>query len=148
MCTTQLYHALRHEKLLPDQVVWEDLETCWKMQGNPAFFVGDPPTTRESYFRNYCLSIGVSASNWAPAKRKGKGKVNVNTANRRNMKFNGWVSLTVDRRLVSTGERPALSADLVEGILVEGRRHEVMDGKGHIQPELKDRPKDEMVSFQ
>jgi hypothetical protein len=54
----------------------------------------------------------------------------------------------VDRRLVSTGERPALSADLVEGILVEGRRHEVMDGKGHIQPELKDRPKDEMVSFQ
>jgi hypothetical protein len=118
------------------------------MQGNAAFFVGDPPMTREGYFRNYCLSLGVSASNWAPAKRKGKGKVNVNTANRRNMKFNGWVSLTVDRRLVSTGERPALSADLVEGILVEGRRHEVMDGKGHIQPELKDRPKDEMVSFQ
>jgi hypothetical protein len=147
MCTTQLYHALRHEKLLPDRVVWEDLENCWKMQGNPAFFVGDPPMTREGYFRNYCLSIGVSASNWAPAKRKGKCKVNVNTANRRNMKFNGWVSLMVDRRLVSTGERPALSADLVEGILVEGRRHEVMDGKGHIQPKLKDRPKDEMVSF-
>ncbi|KAM5380809.1 hypothetical protein ACJZ2D_003333 [Fusarium nematophilum] len=147
MCTMQLYHALRHEKLLPDQVVWEDLEAFWKMQGNPTFFVGDPPTTREGYFRNYCLGIGVSASNWAPApskrKAKGKGTPNVNLANRRNMKFNGWVSLTINRRLAPTGERPALSTDLVEGILVEGRRHEAMDGKGHIRPELKRRAEDE-----
>ncbi|KAF4978473.1 hypothetical protein FZEAL_5159 [Fusarium zealandicum] len=147
MCTTQLYHALRHEKLLPEPAVWDDLEAFWKMQGNSAFFVGNPPTTREGYFNNYCLSIGVSASNFAPAKRKGngkgKGKVNVNTANRRNMKFNGWVSLTMHRRLVPVDERPPLSAELLEGILVEGRRHEMMDGKGHIQPGLKEREKNE-----
>jgi hypothetical protein len=146
MCTTLLYHALRHEKLLPLQAVWEDLETFWKMQGNPAFFVGDPPTTREGYFRNYCLSIGMSTSNWAPGRRK--GKVNVNTANRRNLKFNGWVSLTINSRLVPTGQRPPLSADLVEGILVEGRRHEIMDGKGHIHPLLKDRTRDRKVIYQ
>ncbi|KAK7429745.1 hypothetical protein QQZ08_003771 [Neonectria magnoliae] len=143
MCTTQLYHALRQEKLLSDHFVWEDLETFWKMQGDSAVFVGDPPTNRESYFKNYCLCIGVSASNLAPTKRK--GKVNVNTANRRNMKFKGWVSLVIHRRLAPTGERPPLSSDLIEGILIEGRRHEASDGKGHIRPEIKEKAKNETI---
>ncbi|KAH8685022.1 hypothetical protein BGZ61DRAFT_507303 [Ilyonectria robusta] len=143
MYTTQLYHALRQEKLLPDQLVWEDLETFWKMQGDSAIFVGDPPTNREDYFRNYCLCLGVSASNWAPTKRK--GKVNVNTANRRNMKHKGWVSLVINRRLAPTGERPPLSSDLIGGILIEGRRHEALDGKGHIRPEVKERAKNETI---
>ncbi|KAM0441305.1 hypothetical protein ACHAPT_000614 [Fusarium lateritium] len=145
MCTTQLYHALHQEKLLPAEVVWEDLDEFWKMQGNSAFFVGDPPTDREGYFRNYCLSIGVSASNWAPNRRR--GRPSVNTANRRNLKFNGWVSLTMKSRLVPAGERPPLSADMVEGILREGRRHEVMDGKGHIRPELKERAKGDEIDL-
>ncbi|KAH7109943.1 hypothetical protein EDB81DRAFT_832677 [Dactylonectria macrodidyma] len=143
MCTTQLYHALRQEKLLSDQFAWEDLETFWKMQGDSAVFVGDPPTNREDYFKNYCLCIGVSASNLAPTKRK--GKVNVNTANRRNMKFKGWVSLVINRRLAPTGERPPLSSDLIEGILIEGRRHEALDGKGHIRPEVKEKAKNETI---
>ncbi|KPM42245.1 hypothetical protein AK830_g4351 [Neonectria ditissima] len=143
MCTTQLYHALRQEKLLPDHLAWEDLDTFWKMQGDSAVFVGDPPTNREDYFKNYCLCIGVSVSNWAPTKRK--GKVNVNTANRRNMKFKGWVSLVVNRRLAPTGERPPLSSDLIEGILIEGRRHEALDGKGHIRPEVKGKVNNETI---
>ncbi|KID82807.1 hypothetical protein MGU_09899 [Metarhizium guizhouense ARSEF 977] len=143
MCTTQLYQALRQEKLLSDQLAWEDVETFWKMQGDSAFFVGDPPKNREEYFKNYCLCLGVSVSNWAPTKRK--GKVNVNTANRRNMKFNGWVSLVINRRLAPTGERLPLSSDLIEGILTEGRRHETMDGKGHIRPEIKAKAKDEPI---
>ncbi|KAL6358974.1 hypothetical protein LRP88_09172 [Fusarium phalaenopsidis] len=137
MVTTQLYHALHNEKLLPEEVVWEDLDEFWKRQGNLAFFVGDPPTDREGYFRNYCLSIGLSASNWAPTKRQ--GKVNVNTANRRNLKFNRWVPLTMKNQLVPTRERPPLSADMIEGILLDGRRHEIMDGKGHVRPELKEK---------
>lgn len=145
MCTTQLYHALRQEKLLSDHLAWEDLETFWKMQGDSAVFVGDPPTNREDYFKNYCLCIGVSASNLAPTKRK--GKVNVNTANRRNMKFKGWVSLVINRRLAPTGERPPLSSQLIEGILIEGRRHESLDGKGHIRPEIKEKAKNEPVSL-
>ncbi|KAJ4308456.1 hypothetical protein N0V84_012091 [Fusarium piperis] len=145
MVTTQLYHALHNEKLLPEEVVWEDLDEFWERQGNSAFFVGDPPMDREGYFRNYCLSLGVSASNWANNKRK--GKVNVNTANRRNLKFNGWVSLAMKERLVPAGERPALSADMIEGILLKSRRHEIMDGKGHIRPELKERAKDDEASL-
>ncbi|RMJ04643.1 hypothetical protein CDV36_014687 [Fusarium kuroshium] len=145
MVTTQLYHALHNEKLLPEEVVWEDLDEFWKMQGNSAFFVGDPPKDREGYFRNYCLSLGVSASNWASNKKK--GKVNVNTANRRNLKFNGWVSLAMKERLVPAGERQALSADMVEGILVEARRHEIMDGKGHVRPELKERAKNDEIGL-
>ncbi|KAL6407653.1 hypothetical protein AUP68_08674 [Ilyonectria robusta] len=43
------------------------------MQGDSAIFVGDPPTNCEDYFRNYCLYLGVSASNWALTKRKSKG---------------------------------------------------------------------------
>ncbi|EEU48956.1 uncharacterized protein NECHADRAFT_75637 [Fusarium vanettenii 77-13-4] len=145
MAITQLYHALHNEKLLPEEVVWEDLDEFWKRQGNSAFFVGDPPTDREGYFRNYCLSIGLSASNWAPTKRQ--GKVNVNTANRRNLKFNGWVSLTMKNRLVPTGDRTALSPDVIEGILLDGRRHEIMDGKGHVRPELKEKTDDDKVDF-
>ncbi|RSM00094.1 hypothetical protein CEP52_009325 [Fusarium oligoseptatum] len=145
MVTTQLYHALHNEKLLPEDVVWEDLDEFWKRQGNSAFFVGDPPTDREGYFRNYCLSIGLSASNWAPTKRQ--GKVNVNTANRRNLKFDGWVSLVMKNRLVPTGDRPALSADMIEGILLDGRRHEIMDGKGHVRPELKEKTEDDKVDL-
>jgi hypothetical protein len=145
MCTTQLYHALRQEKLLSDHFVWEDLETFWKMQGDSAVFIGDPPTNREAYFRNYCLCIGMSPSNFVPTKRK--GKVNVNTANRRNMKFKGWVSLVINRRLAPNGERPPFSSDLIEGVLIEGRRHETLDGKGHIRPEIKEKAKNETVRF-
>ncbi|KAH7111944.1 hypothetical protein B0J13DRAFT_659526 [Dactylonectria estremocensis] len=143
MSAVQLYHALRQEKLLPDKLVWDDLDTFWTMQGNATFFVGDPPTNREGYFRNYCLSIGVSTSNGAPTRRK--GKVNANTANKRNMRFRGWVSSVVNRRFAPTGERPALSPDLVAGILTEGRRRGAMDGKGHVQPEIKDTAEDAVM---
>lgn len=144
MCTTQLYHALRQESLLSDQVVWEDLEKLWKLQGNSAFFVGDPPTNREAYFKNYCLSTGVSASNWAKTKRK--GKINVNKENRRNLKYHGWVSLMLERRLAPTGERLAWSSDLNDGILSEGHRQETLDGKGHLRPDVQKRTGNETIS--
>ncbi|KAF5561061.1 hypothetical protein FPHYL_6356 [Fusarium phyllophilum] len=69
MCTTQLYHALRQEGRVPKGQAWEDLEEFWGYQGNPCFFVGDPPKDREGYFRNYCLCIGTSVTNWAPNRR-------------------------------------------------------------------------------
>lgn len=144
MCTTQLYHALRQESLLSDQVVWEDLEKVWKLQGNSAFFVGDLPTNLEAYFRNYCLSTGVSASNWAKTKRK--GKINMNKENRRNLKYHGWVSLMLERRLALTGERLAWSSDLIDGILSEGHRQETLDGKGHLRPDVQKRTGNETVS--
>ncbi|KAL7928044.1 hypothetical protein V8C35DRAFT_319101 [Trichoderma chlorosporum] len=133
---TQLYHALRMEKLLSEEHVWEDLETLWKMQGNATFFVGDLPTNREAYFKNYCLSIGTSVTNWAPNKRKSKLKIN--STNRRNLKFMGYVSLSTNHRLEHPGARQPWSSIAVEEILNEGIRKQYTDSREHFKPEYKD----------
>ncbi|KAL7927209.1 hypothetical protein ACQKWADRAFT_101012 [Trichoderma austrokoningii] len=134
---TQLYHALRQEKMLADSLEWEDLEDLWKMQGNPSFFVGDLPTNREAYFKNYCLSIGTSATNWAAEKRKGKLKINA--ANRRNLKFMGYMTLATNNRLEHPGMRVPWSSAAVENVLNEGILKQYTDSRGHIQPEFKEK---------
>ncbi|CAJ2503722.1 Uu.00g111160.m01.CDS01 [Anthostomella pinea] len=68
-------------------MIWDDLEMFWKSQGDGTFFVGGPPTDRGGYFKNYCLSIGASVTNWAPNNRN--KNITVNEANRRNLKLNG-----------------------------------------------------------
>ncbi|KAF2821788.1 hypothetical protein CC86DRAFT_358812 [Ophiobolus disseminans] len=92
MYTTQLYHALRTENLHAQE--WPDLQTVWNMQGNAAYFVGDPPTTLEAYFRNYSLTMGTSVTNWAPNKRS--KAVKTNKANERLMTLKGptfrWIA--------------------------------------------------------
>ncbi|KAM0560087.1 hypothetical protein ACHAPJ_004047 [Fusarium lateritium] len=140
MCTTQLYHALRQEKRLPNEVKWEDLEAFWGFQGNPCFFVGDPPVDREGYYRNYCLCLGLSASNWAPNRRN--AKPTAHKGNARNMKFDGWVSLSTNQRLASANERAPWPSETVEELLTEGRKKETQDGKGHVQPALKEKAKE------
>ncbi|KAH7305437.1 hypothetical protein B0I35DRAFT_413836 [Stachybotrys elegans] len=134
MATTQLYHALRQEGKLEQDLVWEDLATFWKQQGDATFFVGSPPTDREGYFKNYCLSIGSSISNWATSKKR-SGKININVANRRNMKFMGKLGLELDRRLLPTGSRMPMDGEAFQAILERGRRSKFLDGKGHIRPE-------------
>ncbi|KAK4076576.1 uncharacterized protein Triagg1_4179 [Trichoderma aggressivum f. europaeum] len=133
---TQLYHALRQEKLLAEDLEWEDLETLRKLQGNPSFFVGDLPTNREAYFKNYCLSIGTSVTNWAPNRRKSKLKIN--SANRRNLKYTGYVSLSTNHRLEHPGARQPWSPSAVEAILIEGVRKQYTDSREHFQTEFKD----------
>ncbi|UKZ64759.1 uncharacterized protein TrAtP1_005970 [Trichoderma atroviride] len=140
---TQLYHALRQEKMLADSLVWEDLEDLWKMQGNPSFFVGDLPTNREAYFKNYCLSIGTSVTNWAAEKRKGKLKINA--ANRRNLKFMGYLTLATNHRLEHPGERVPWSSAAVENALNEGILKQYTDSRDHIQPEFKDKVEEARV---
>ncbi|KAF7559900.1 hypothetical protein G7046_g4248 [Stylonectria norvegica] len=134
LVTSHLYQALRQEKLLADHLVWEDLETVWKMHGITTFFVGGPPTNREDYFRNYSLSIGLSASNWASNKRKGKPKMNY--ANRRQMKLTSRVSLMIALRLTPDGKRVPLSSDAIRKFLVDGRHHGMMDGRGHMRTDI------------
>ncbi|KAM0258485.1 hypothetical protein ACHAQJ_003824 [Trichoderma viride] len=142
---TQLYHALRQEKLLGDNVVWEDLETLWQMQGNPSFFVGDLPTTREAYFKNYCLSIGTSVTNWASDKRKGKLKINA--ANRRNLKFMGYLSLSTNHRLEHPRARQPWSSAALEDILYQGIRRQYTDSRDHFQTEFKDKVEQERLEL-
>lgn len=141
---TQLYHALRQEKMLADGVAWEDLDDLWKMQGNPSFFVGDLPTNREAYFKNYCLSIGTSVANWAAEKRKGKLKINA--ANRRNLKFMGYLTLATNHRLERAGARVPWSSAAVEHALNEGILKQYTDSRGHIQPEFKAKVEEARVS--
>lgn len=109
MYTTQLYHALRQEKLL--DLEWKGLETLQKMQGNSAYFIGEPPTSYEAYFKNYCLCMGVSTTNWAPNKRSTQVKASKNIM--REMKFKAVTSTLVANRIATYGDKRALSAEVV-----------------------------------
>ncbi|KAK3368566.1 hypothetical protein B0H63DRAFT_504340 [Podospora didyma] len=132
---TQLYH--------------EDLEAFMAMHGNSTFFVGNPPTDLDGYFKNYCLSTGSSIASWAPSRsqpnsKMGKSKPKkaiVNSDNRRNMKNLGLVSMHMRIRLVPTNARAPLSKELVEVILDAGRQQAVLDGKGHIRQDMKKKAK-------
>ncbi|KAL9569152.1 hypothetical protein ACKAV7_006738 [Fusarium commune] len=110
-----LYQALRQESRIPEGQAWEDLEEFWRYQSNPCFFVGNPSKDLEGYYKNYYLCLGTSLTNWAPNRRS--AKPTEHKGNAPNMKFDGW-------------------------ILTEGRRRAMMDGKNHIQEDLKQKAKE------
>ncbi|KAF5573337.1 hypothetical protein FPCIR_13998 [Fusarium pseudocircinatum] len=143
MCTTQLYHALRQEGHVPKGQAWEDLEEFWEYQGNPCFFVGDPPKDREGYFRNYCLCIGTSVTNWAPNRRS--VMPTENKKNARNMKYDGWTSMMLHKRICVEGPREPWTIADVEGLLTEGREEETLDGKRHVQAAFKKKAQEESL---
>ncbi|KAK1847966.1 hypothetical protein CCHR01_09400 [Colletotrichum chrysophilum] len=66
MHAVQLYQALRQEGILEEQEKRADLEFIMKIQGNSAFFVGNPPTSLEAYSKNFALTKGISATHWLP----------------------------------------------------------------------------------
>ncbi|KAM0230501.1 hypothetical protein ACHAPO_009266 [Fusarium lateritium] len=75
--TVQLYTAVRqHQQEHSVPVVeWPDLDRVIDMQGYQAFFVGGEPTTSpEAHFKNYCMSRSVSPTNWLAAAKRRKGK--------------------------------------------------------------------------
>ena len=142
MCTTQLYHALRNENRLSDKR-WEDLETLWRFQGDPCFFVGGPPQDREGYYRNFGLCIGVSATNWAPNRRDTRPVVYKKNAP--NMKRDGWVSLHVFKRHLIGKKREPWTAAYVAELLADGHIKAMQDGKGKWYAHIKS--KDKEVGF-
>ncbi|VTT75541.1 unnamed protein product [Fusarium fujikuroi] len=119
---------------------WEDLEELWGYQGNPCFFIGNPPTDLEGYYRNYCLCLGTSLTNWAPNRRS--AKPTEHKGNAPNMKFDGWVSLSLDNRIRVDNAREPWTIAIVGELLTEGRKKAMMDGKGHIQENLKQKAKE------
>lgn len=128
MYTTQLYHALRTEKLLDSD--WTDLQTLWTMQGNATYFVGsDPPTNREGYFRNYCMTLGTSITNWAPNKR-GKN-IKTSKATIRQMNFKGPTSQWITSRIrPDTPDERLISGEDIEDVFQQG----AMQRAHHISP--------------
>lgn len=127
MCTAQLYHALKQEALLAEEPKREDLDEFMTMQGRKTFFMGNPPTDFEGYFKNFCQTLGLSTTNWAPNKRKGKPKTSA--ATQRKMKFRGWVSLLIRDRFSSHVDRRPISSEVVENLLEFGRTGKVPDGE-------------------
>jgi hypothetical protein len=133
MVMTQLYHALQQEDYLAD-LKWEDLERFWKFQGNGSFFVGKPPEGREGYFRNFGLSLGLAAANWATNRRS--ANPSQYNHNARNMEIYGWVYLSFNNCIATGSPREPSPAVTVEELLIEGRKMETLDGKGRVQTDL------------
>ncbi|KAF5558779.1 hypothetical protein FMEXI_257 [Fusarium mexicanum] len=140
MTITQLYQALRQEGCIPEGQAWEDLEELWGYQGNPCFFIGDPPRDLEGYYKNYCLCLGTSLTNWAPNRRS--TKPTEHKGNAPNMKFDAWVSLSLDNRIRVDNAREPWTTETVGELLTEGRKKAIMDGKGHTQRDLKQKAKE------
>ncbi|KAI4171809.1 MAG: hypothetical protein LQ346_008700 [Caloplaca aetnensis] len=120
LCTTQLYHALQQEQCLDH--AWKDLDTLRKLQGNSTFFIGEPPSSFEGYFNNFCLTIGSSITNWAHNKRDQKLKVSKD--NKPLMKFGAVTSTLVANRIVPLSGRQIVSVDVVEDWIQQGSKIE------------------------
>jgi uncharacterized protein YdaU (DUF1376 family) len=61
------------------------------------------------------------------------------------MKFDGWVSLNVNKRLLVANERETWTPAAVAELLEDGRVKETQDGKGKTYANMKG--KDKEVSF-
>lgn len=66
--TSQLYNAVRQEKLLRNP--WKDAELLITLHSPEAFFAGDPPKGLEEYLKRFMLSVGYSASIFASNRRR------------------------------------------------------------------------------
>ncbi|KAM0083075.1 hypothetical protein ACKRZS_005020 [Fusarium odoratissimum] len=129
---------------IPEGQAWEGLEEFWGYQGNPCFFVGNPSKDLEGYYKNYCLCLGTSLTHRAPNRRS--AKPTEHKGNAPNMKFDGWVSLSLDNRICVDNPREPWTIATVGELLTECRKKAIMDGKGHIQEGLKQRAKEANVS--
>ncbi|EWY97016.1 hypothetical protein FOYG_05507 [Fusarium oxysporum NRRL 32931] len=58
------------------------------------------------------------------------------------MKFDGWVSLPLDNRICVDNSREPWTITSVGELLTECRKRAMMDGKGHIQEDLKQKAKE------
>ncbi|ENH63301.1 hypothetical protein V3481_009263 [Fusarium oxysporum f. sp. vasinfectum] len=58
------------------------------------------------------------------------------------MKFDGWVSLSLDNRICVDNPREPWTIATVGELLTECRKKAIMDGKGHIQEDLKQKAKE------
>lgn len=103
MYTGHLYVSILQEKLLrvepkspdkrPKQKHWQDMDAALACQEDN-FFVskGEYPKTKEEYFKNFCLCMGVSTQNWAKNQRAKVKKVKQSAKGPRGLKEQGKVS--------------------------------------------------------
>lgn len=67
--TAHLYNAAMQEKMLHDNR-WADMDFLQLLHGSGDFFISAPPKDTGAYFKHFCFSIGVSATNFAANRRR------------------------------------------------------------------------------
>ncbi|KAF6821735.1 hypothetical protein CPLU01_12447 [Colletotrichum plurivorum] len=117
MHSVQLYQALRQEKLLGEDYKRQDLEAILESQGTSAFFVGNPPTSLDGYFKNFGLTKGISATHWVPTNRNQRGRLPKSQAGIRIMKFKAIISLVFATMAEVSSDSRGLNAETIDKIL-------------------------------
>ncbi|KAF6783208.1 hypothetical protein CSOJ01_15925 [Colletotrichum sojae] len=115
--SVQLYQALRQEKLLGEDYKRQDLEAILESQGTSAFFVGNPPTSLDGYFKNFGLTKGISATHWVPTSRNQNWRLPKSQAGIRIMKFRAIISLVFATMAEVSSDSRGLNAETIDKIL-------------------------------
>lgn len=139
MHSVQLYQALRQERLLGEDHKRQELDAILETQGTSAFFVGNPPTSLEGYFKNFGLTKGISASHWVPTNRNQRGQLPRSQAGIRTMKFKAMVSFFFANMADVSTDFRGLNAEVIDQILEKTgwfkKRHGSRDSELHGEQE-------------
>jgi hypothetical protein len=116
-----LYNAVQQEGLLHQDVAsWTDMEMAIKYHGENGFFFGDRPKCAEDYYKQNCLLVGHSASNFAknrrniPMKISSKGRVKA-------FRTSAPVSFMFADRVLDAASRTNFTLEEVEKIINKAR---------------------------
>ncbi|EPE09289.1 hypothetical protein F503_07065 [Ophiostoma piceae UAMH 11346] len=133
----QLYFAMRREGVMPADKKWYGMELLRMLQGDKGFYVGGPPATAEADFKNFCLFMGYSASNWVPPSKskrnKGGKRAAASRAGPRSLSTQAPVTMLISEHLASgKGQQAAggLSTSDVEKILEVSQWSQTMEADG------------------
>lgn len=134
-----LYHAVKQEQLLHqgfglfEDVEWADLEMAMGFQGDKAFFFGGRPVTKADYEKQWCLSMGLSATYYAKNRRNIQHTVSKKI--RKKMGQLATCSQVFLERFLTNTPRFDMTVDDVEKIISKARSI----GEGHTKRELRHR---------
>ncbi|KAF5011827.1 hypothetical protein FDECE_2117, partial [Fusarium decemcellulare] len=123
--SAHLYNTLQHENLMVGR--WEDMDVAYSLLGTSSFFVGDPPTNKEDYYKRFLLQMGYSASTFANIKGRRSNKKQQNVASRagpRRIKEGAPVSYMFIERYYKKSGQVDLSPEHVDEIVSRSRFQE------------------------
>ncbi|KAF1951625.1 hypothetical protein CC80DRAFT_528333 [Byssothecium circinans] len=112
-----LYNALRNEKLLTK--AWHDMDIMLAIQGNEAFFTGNPPHEPEDYLKQDLFALGASASNFLTNARVKKNKKQLTASKRGPKALKGLAPVleTFRDRFLESSPRVDIRTEDIERIL-------------------------------
>ncbi|KAH9225214.1 hypothetical protein K456DRAFT_1905059 [Colletotrichum gloeosporioides 23] len=130
MHAVQLYQALRQEGILEEQEKRADLEFIMKIQGNSAFFVGNPPTSLEAYSKNFALTKGISATHWLPNRSTKNKKIPMSRAGIRTINYQARASMAFAQTFIIDSDSRGLNVEVVDLILDSSGWYKKHDSDG------------------